>query len=298
MMRPLLLCSNDDGIDSHLLAGLVSRLSAFADVLVVAPERQRSAASHAITLHKPLRLTEVGPIVERTSERLAAGPIVERTSERLAAGPIVERTSERLAAGPIVERASERLAAGPARYSLSGTPADCVYIGMLRLAPRTPALVISGINQGYNLGTDVFYSGTVAAAVEGALRGSVGIALSVAPKHADLNTAFDFASRLIAAALSSTTLRPGTVLNVNIPSATSELAHQWTRLGRRRYADDVTERNDPMGRPYYWIGGGATGHDDIAGSDCVAIARGVASITPMHLNLSDEDAMQAPPFWG
>src|SRR6478672_951540 len=125
--RPLVLCSNDDGIDSPHLTGLADRIEAFADVIVVAPERQRSAASHAITLHKPLRLTEVAP----------------------------------------------------RRYSLSGTPVDCVYLGMLKLCERKPAVVVSGVNDGYNLGSDVFYSGTVAAAVEGALRGAAGIALSL-----------------------------------------------------------------------------------------------------------------------
>ena len=107
-----------------------ARSRQFADVLVVAPERQRSAASHAITLHKPLRLTEVAP----------------------------------------------------RRFSLSGTPVDCVYLGVLKLCDRKPAVVVSGINDGFNLGSDVFYSGTVAAAVEGALRGAAGIACSLAPR--------------------------------------------------------------------------------------------------------------------
>src|SRR4029079_560734 len=100
---------------------------------VVAPERQRSAASHAITLHQPLRLTEVRP----------------------------------------------------RRFSLSGTPVDCVYLGVLKLCDRKPAVVVSGVNDGYNLGSDVFYSGTVAAAVEGALRGAAGIACSLAPRAQD-----------------------------------------------------------------------------------------------------------------
>ena len=124
MTRPLVLCSNDDGIDAPHLQALVARLEAFADVIVVAPERQRSAASHAITLHKPLRLTEVAP----------------------------------------------------RQFALSGTPVDCVYVGMLKLCDRAPAVVVSGVNDGYNLGSDVFYSGTVAAAVEGALRGAAGVA--------------------------------------------------------------------------------------------------------------------------
>src|ERR1700753_449508 len=99
MTRPLVLCSNDDGIEAPYLTALAAQIEAFADVIVVAPERQRSAASHAITLHKPLRLTE--------------------------------------------RRAH--------RFALSGTPVDCVYVGMLKLCPRAPAVVVSGINDGYNL---------------------------------------------------------------------------------------------------------------------------------------------------
>ena len=245
-MKPLVLCSNDDGIHSSLLNQLASALEPLAEVLVVAPERQRSAASHAITLHKPLRLVELAP----------------------------------------------------GRFSLSGTPVDCVYVGLLRLASRAPALVISGINDGYNLGTDVFYSGTVAAAVEGALRGSVGVALSLAPHAPDPDSAIDVCRELVSRALAhreSGELADGCVLNVNLPgNGTREL--RWTRLGRRRYEDDVKERSDPRGRPYYWIGGGPTGHDDIAGSDCVAVADGFTSVTPLHLDITDHGRL-AKPLW-
>jgi 5'-nucleotidase len=232
-VRPLVLISNDDGILSRHLQELASALEAVCDVLVVAPERQRSAASHTITLHKPLRLTSVGP----------------------------------------------------QRYALSGTPADCVYVGILRLAPRPPALVLSGINDGYNLGTDVFYSGTVAGAVEGGLRGAVGVALSMASGGVGLERAIAFAAALVRQLLAEP-LPAGTVLNVNVPSD-GDGRWAWTTLGRRRYDDDVTERVDPRGRPYYWIGGGSSGHDDLPGSDCNAIARGLISVTPMHLDLTD-----------
>jgi 5'-nucleotidase len=239
-MRPLVLLSNDDGIDSPHLDALARGLEEVAEVMVVAPERQRSAASHAITLHKPLRLTP----------------------------------------------------AGQGRFALSGTPVDCVYLGMLKLAPRPPALVLSGPNDGFNLGTDVFYSGTVAAAVEGALRGAVGIALSLAPRAPDPATAIAFAAALVARCLESPP-PAGTVLNVNLPGR-GERAYQWTILGRRRYDDDVSERLDPRGRPYYWIGGGPTGHDDVHGSDCNAVEHGHISITPMHLDLTDRPRVTAP----
>ena len=240
-MRPLVLCANDDGIDAPPLGALAAKLEAFADVIVVAPERQRSAASHAITLHKPLRLTE----------------------------------------------------RGPKRYALSGTPVDCVYVGMLKLCDRPPTVVVSGVNDGYNLGADVFYSGTVAAAVEGALRGAAGVALSLAPRTKSWENAIKFAERVVRAAVNEPLPR-GTVLNVNMPGTSD--AYQWTMLGRRVYKDDVAERHDPRGRPYYWVGGGPTGHDDVPGTDVAAVARGWNSVTPMHLDLTDRPRVSEPPW--
>jgi 5'-nucleotidase len=241
-MRPLVLCSNDDGIEAPHLLALASAIEAFADVLVVAPERQRSAASHAITLHKPLRLTEVAP----------------------------------------------------RRFSLSGTPVDCVYLAIIKLCDRKPAVVVSGINDGYNLGSDVFYSGTVAAAVEGALRGAAGIAVSLAPRATAVDQAVQFAAAVVRSAVDEP-IPTGTILNVNMPGTGSD-AYQWTTLGRRYYADDVSERKDPRGRPYYWVGGGPTGHEDVEGTDVVAIDRGWNSITPMHLDLTDRGRIATPPW--
>jgi 5'-nucleotidase len=242
MTRPLVLCSNDDGIEAPYLTALAAMIEEFADVLVVAPERQRSAASHAITLHKPLRLIEV-----------ARG-----------------------------------------RYALSGTPVDCVYLGMLKLCDRPPAVVVSGVNDGYNLGSDVFYSGTVAAAVEGALRGAAGIACSLAPRAKEPERAIRFAAAVVRAAVTEP-MPAGTVLNLNMPESPAE-GYQWTVLGRRLYQDDVAERRDPRGRPYYWVGGGPAGHDDVEGTDCVAVSRGWNSITPMHLDLTDRGRIAQPPW--
>lgn len=245
-MKPLVLISNDDGIGSPYLLALADAIDAsgVAETLVVAPERQRSAASHAITLHKPLRLH----------------------------------------------------GQGPGRYSLSGTPVDCVYLGIIKLAPRTPALVISGINRGYNLGMDVFYSGTVAAAVEGGLRGVPGMALSIDPSpERDLDAAVRFAVAL-AERVVTRGLPPRTVLNVNFP-ARPDARYAWTSLGRREYADDVDERIDPRGQPYYWIGGGMPALGSEPRSDCEAISRGVVSITPLQLDLTAHALLHAGEPW-
>jgi 5'-nucleotidase len=185
---------------------------------------------------------------------------------------------------------------GTGRYSLSGTPVDCVYLGIIRLAPRPAALVISGINRGYNLGMDVFYSGTVAAAVEGGLRGVPGMALSIDPAAVrDLDAAVRF-SVALAEHIITRGLPPRTVLNVNFP-ACPDGRYAWTHLGRREYADDVHERFDPRGQPYYWIGGGmpALGRDP--SSDCEAITRGVVSITPLQLDLTSHGLLREGELW-
>src|SRR5690606_19364200 len=121
---------------------------------------------------------------------------------------------------------------------------------ILKLCDRVPSIVVSGINDGYNLGSDVFYSGTVAAAVEGALRGAAGIALSLTSRAREVDAAIRFAAAVVRAAVEEPMPR-GTVLNVNMPGTGSD-EYQWTTLGRRFYADDVAERKDPRGRPYYW----------------------------------------------
>jgi 5'-nucleotidase len=241
-VRPLILVSNDDGIDSpHLKAVANAFESDVGQVLVIAPERQRSAVSHTITLHKPLRVKEHAP----------------------------------------------------RRVTASGTPVDCVYLGLVKLAPRPPALVFSGINDGYNLGNDVFYSGTVAGAVEGGLRGVPAIAMSLAPfADGDQEVAVAIAVKL-ARALIEKPPPNGIVLNVNVPAGSAG-RFAWTRLGRRIYQDDVHERSDPRGRPYYWIGGGEAGIDDSVGTDVDAVyRRKVASITPLQLDLTAHNLIES-----
>lgn len=235
--------SNDDGIDAPYLVALASAIEALdVDVLVVAPERERSAVSHSITLHKPLRATE----------------------------------------------------RGTNRVAVSGSPVDCVYIGILKLAPRRPSLVISGINKGFNLGSDVFYSGTVAAAVEGALRGVPSLAVSIDRGDADIDTGVGFAAALARQMLAAE-LPARTLFNVNLP-ARPQQQYRWTHLGRREYRDDVDERLDPRGKRYFWIGGGAVQSAQQPGSDCHAVEQGIISVTPLQLDLTAHALIEQAPL--
>ncbi len=234
-MRVLL--SNDDGVHA---AGLRALAAAFEghEVWVCAPDREQSASSHAISLHRPLRLHEVAP----------------------------------------------------RWYSVDGTPTDAVYVGMnLVLKERWPDVLVSGINHGPNLGNDVHYSGTVAAAMEGALLGvpAIAVSLAAAPPH-DFTAAARLAVELALALVAARPGRPA-LLNVNVPPG---VIRGWrpARLGKRTYGNEVVTKIDPRGRRYYWIGGegGAINHD-IPGSDCNAVTEeGLASVTPLHLDATDD----------
>jgi 5'-nucleotidase len=172
---------------------------------------------------------------------------------------------------------------------VDGTPADCVYVALYaegRILPRKPDLVLSGVNHGVNLGDDVFYSGTVAAAREGALKGVPSMAVSAAG-NADLERAAALAARL---ALALHEYKSGPVLlNVNVPEG-RDWAVRATRLGRRIYRDEVEFRTDPRGREYLWIGGPGAAHEAVAGSDTEAFDEGVVGITPLVLDLWDRGA--------
>ena len=134
----------------------------------------------------------------------------------------------------------------------------------------------------------------MAGAIEGGLRGSVGVALSMASRAPDPASAVRECVKVVRGALAAK-LEPGTVLNVNTPGAGGDRV-VWTRLGVRNYENDVAERVDPRGRPYYWVGGGATGHVDEPGTDCNAVAEGLTSITPLHLDLTAHARVTDPWF--
>lgn len=174
---------------------------------------------------------------------------------------------------------------GQGVFSVDGTPADSVYVALNepKVTPRRPSLVVSGMNHGLNLGQDVFYSGTVAAAREGALRGFPALALS-AEVDTDLAVATRDATQLAQKVL-DVHEGLGLLLNVNYPAHGS-----WTKRacvsGLRHYSGGLITRHDPRGRAYYWIGGEGVRHEGESGTDTEAFDRGEVGVTPLSLNLS------------
>jgi 5'-nucleotidase len=243
-----ILVTNDDGIQSPGLLALRQALDTVAETVVVAPERNWSAASAARTLYDPLRIDMVA------------------------------------------------MADGREAFVCTGTPGDCVALALLGFLERTPDLVVSGINIGPNLGNDVSYSGTVAAAREGTMMGVPSIAVSLnARRDADFRPAAEIAARLAVAAVEHN-LTPEIVLNVNVPSGEIR-GIAVTHLGRRIYRDALVVRHDPRGRPYYWLGGDEPEGDLTEGTDTAAVANGYVSLTPIHFDLTNERWLEALRGW-
>jgi 5'-nucleotidase len=185
-----------------------------------------------------------------------------------------------------LHRALRLRAVEPGTFALDGTPADCVYVALHageRVLPRRPDLIVSGINHGMNLGQDAFYSGTIAAAREGALRGIPAVATS-AHAAATPSAVADLSAR-IAFELLAAHAGTGALLNVNVPRAwTGEI--RATRLGARIYEELVDFRHDPRGREYLWLGGPGVRHERDAGTDTDAYDDGAVSVTPLRLDLT------------
>ena len=254
----LILVTNDDGINSPGIEVLAESLAGLGRVVVAAPDRERSAVGHALTLHAPLRAEEIRPDV----------------------------------------------------FSIDGTPTDCVNLGIHGLLPSKPDLVVSGINRGGNLGDDITYSGTVAAAMEATLMGVPAFAVSLEGSRfraEDFSCAAAF-SRSLADQILTHGLPNDTFLNVNVPAGQPS-GTSLTRQGKRHYSDLVVEKLDPRGRKYYWIGAGEVGFHDLPGTDFHAVHQGLISITPLHLDLTNDksfavlrqwafDPLASPPFPG
>jgi 5'-nucleotidase len=183
---------------------------------------------------------------------------------------------------------------GERRFSVNGTPSDCVNLGVLGFLPERPALVASGINHGSNLGDDVTYSGTVSAAMEGTLLGVPSLAVSLMD-GGDVATAARVA-RLLAMRALVEGLPAKTLLNVNIPAGAPR-GLRLTRLGHRVYSEKIVEQIDPRGRTHYWLGAGPPEWEALDGTDMGAVHEGFVAITPLHLDLTNHRALAAMAPW-
>lgn len=233
MTIPLILVSNDDGIEAAGLRALTSALDGLGEVWVVAPSSERSTSSHALTLREPVPVKEVG----------------------------------------------ER------QFAVDGWPADCVYLGLYALLPRRPDVVVSGINAGPNLGTDVLYSGTVGAAREAFTRDVPSLAMSLT-RGEDYTLAGRF-GRLMTRALLERRGRP-MLLNVNVPGVEAR-GVRVARLGRRIYPIKGEPSGERDGWTLYQIGGGLLGDELLPGSDGEAIEQGFVSLTPLAIDSTADD---------
>ena len=241
-----ILVSNDDGVHADGIRILSEALRQIADVVVVAPDRNHSGASHSLTLENPLRL-----------ESLTHNGFI----------------------------------------AVKGTPTDCVHLAVNALLNPLPDMVVSGINHGANLGDDVIYSGTVAAATEGRHLGLPAMAVSlVGSEH--FASAAHYACRLVQG-LMRNPLPADQILNVNVPDL--PLAQikgiRVTRLGCRHPAEAVIVEQDPRGRPIYWIGPPGASQDAGEGTDFAAVEAGYVSITPLQVDITAYRHMDGLQEW-
>ncbi len=242
------LVTNDDGVHARGLRLLADAAAELGRVEVAAPDRQQSASSHSLTMHRPLRVT-----------RSEEGHLV-----------------------------------------VDGTPTDCVLLAVNELLDDPPEFVVSGVNHGPNMGEDVLYSGTVAAAMEATILGIPSIAVSFAGGREDrLRRYGPHVRRLLASLTDRDDFPEETFFNVNLPPIPADEVQgvRVTALGRRVYSDSLTRSEDPHGREYFWIGGGQshwTGGED---SDFRAVRAGFISVTPLHLDLTNFELMERVRSW-
>jgi len=244
-----LLCTNDDGYLARGLAVLAQAADQFGEVHIVAPDREQSATSHALTIHRPLR-----------ARRSAEGAFV-----------------------------------------VDGTPTDCVIMAVNEVLGFHPDFCLSGVNHGSNMGEDVLYSGTVAAAMEATVIGIPAMAFSYTgddyenlPRWGSILE--DFLRQVFS--------RDGgfpkhTLLNVNLPGLPPHKVKgiKVTSLGQRRYSDSITRALDPKGREYFWIGGGISAWAGADDADFRAVEDGFISVTPLHLDLTNYELLEEIRRW-
>ena len=187
-------------------------------------------------------------------------------------------------------------------FQIDGTPTDCVLLALGTLMPERPDFVFSGVNHGPNMGEDVLYSGTVAAAMEGVTLGVPSVAISFAGPASDLETLHTYRDtlvHLIQRIVKVTTFPPATLLNINLPPCGAPAAQgiKVTSLGSRYFRESLTRMKDPWGREIFWIGGGSIHWTGGAESDHHAVAEGFISITPLHMDLTKYDLLETVRGW-
>jgi len=243
-----ILISNDDGILARGLSLLGEAAGDLGRVTVIAPDREQSATSHSLTLHRPIRAT-----------RRADGA-----------------------------------------YQVDGTPTDCVLLALDALMPEKPDFVFSGVNHGPNMGEDVLYSGTVAAAMEGLAAGIPSVAISYGSfdlEHLESHRAG--LTRLLGGIVAIESFPRDTLLNVNLPPIPGDQVKgvRVTHLGSRVFHEEVARMKDPWGRDIYWIGGGHVTWSGGAESDFRAMGEGFISVTPLHVDMTNYDLLEAARGW-
>jgi 5'-nucleotidase len=243
-----ILLSNDDGILAAGLALLGEVCAGVGQVTVVAPDREQSATSHSLTLHRPVRAT-----------RRPDGS-----------------------------------------FQVDGTPTDCVLLALGALTTDRPDWVISGVNHGPNMGEDVLYSGTVAAAMEGLAAGIPSIAVSYGSFDLEhLKSHRDPLQRLIRRLVAVENFPRDTLLNVNLPPIPGDQVKgvRVTTLGSRVFSEEIARMKDPWGREIYWIGGGRATWSGDENSDFQTVRDGYISVTPLHVDLTNYEFLEAARSW-
>ena len=242
-----ILLSNDDGYFAPGLAGLAEALHGLGEVVVVAPEQNRSGASNSLTLDRPLLLKQ----------------------------------------------------AASGFYFVNGTPTDCVHLAVTGMLDELPDIIVSGINNGANMGDDTIYSGTVAAATEGFLLGIPSIAISLTSFEGNNFTTAGRVARELVERFVRDPIREPVLLNVNVPDISySELnGMEVTRLGRRHKAEPVVKMTSPRNETVYWVGAAGAAADSGPGTDFNAVERGVVSITPLQIDLTHSAQLPSIRQW-
>ena len=242
-----ILLSNDDGYFAPGLAALAEALHGLGEVVVVAPEQNRSGASNSLTLDRPLLLKQAASGFD----------------------------------------------------FVNGTPTDCVHLAVTGMLDELPDIIVSGINNGTNMGDDTIYSGTVAAATEGFLLGIPSIAISLTSFEGNNFATAGRVARELVERFVRDPIREPVLLNVNVPDIPYSKLNgmEVTRLGRRHKAEPVVKMTSPRNETVYWVGAAGAAADSWPGTDFNAVERGVVSITPLQIDLTHSAQLPSIRQW-